>query len=123
MKHEDSTLYPEQVSEFEVPAEADGPIKIVKNHLKPRETDPNAAKSAATGVCVCVNVCVCVCVCIKSTYLLSYTLDHHGHHFLQILPLSRRKHHRQNRYDIHPIRPEELGALLQDYPQGRGFRQ
>ena len=69
MKHEDSTLYPEQVSEFEVPAEADGPIKIVKNHLKPGETDPNAAKSAATGVCVCVNVCVAY----DSVFSLPYT--------------------------------------------------
>ena len=36
-------------SEFEAPAEADGPMKIVKDHLKPGEAGALGGKSAATG--------------------------------------------------------------------------
>ena len=39
--------------DFEVPAEADGPMKIVKDHHKPG-AEALGGKSAATGVCVCV---------------------------------------------------------------------
>lgn len=41
---------PAKPSEFDAPAESDEPMKIVKNYLKPGEVDPNAAKSAATGL-------------------------------------------------------------------------
>jgi splicing factor 3A subunit 1 len=37
------------MSQFEVPAEADGPMKIVKGHMKPGEAEALGGKSAATG--------------------------------------------------------------------------
>jgi hypothetical protein len=50
--------------DFEVPAEADGPMKIVKDHHKPG-AEALGGKSAATGVCECVRECECVCVCVR----------------------------------------------------------
>lgn len=40
---------PAKTSEFDAPVESEGPMKIVKNHVKPGEVDPHGAKSAATG--------------------------------------------------------------------------
>jgi splicing factor 3A subunit 1 len=40
---------PDTASEFEVPAEVEGPLKIVKGHMKPGEAEALGGKSAATG--------------------------------------------------------------------------
>ena len=43
-----------QKSEFDGPEETDGPMKIVKNHMKPGEAEALGGKSAATGMFVFV---------------------------------------------------------------------
>ena len=54
MEEDDGVAAPSEAveakSEFDGPAEADGPMKIVKHHVKPGEAEGLGGKSAATGV-------------------------------------------------------------------------